>query len=386
LSSFWAQHQISIIAFVLVLLLIALSNLRALRRLGDWGMPPRFPRVSVLVPARNEEENISHCVNSLLAQEYPDFEVLVLDDDSGDATGQIVASLAAEDDRSQVLKGKPLPPDWLGKHWACHQLAQAADGELLLFTDADTRHHPQTLRDAVAALLAEEADLVSALPRQEVGSVAERLTVPVIPWAIFSFVPLGLAYQLHSPALSATVGYFMLFRRQAYEKIGGHAAVRQHAVDDIALGRRIVAHRLRWRLVDGGKHIRCRMYRNFRQVFEGFSKNLFAAFEYKVLIFVFIWLWVGMVFLEPVTVLALGLTVAPLPQLSLRLAATGVAVSLLLWGLTHWRFRFSLYLPFLYPLTVLLSVVIAMRSMALTLAGRTTWKGRTLPSSRIRWW
>jgi chlorobactene glucosyltransferase len=386
LSSFWAQHQTSIVAFVLVLLLIALSNLRALRRLEDWGLPPRFPRVSVLVPARNEQENVGPCVSSLLAQEYPDFEVLVLDDGSSDATGQIVASLAAEDGRSRVLGGKPLPPDWLGKHWACHQLAQAADGELLLFTDADTRHHHQTLRDAVAALLAEEADLVSALPRQEVGSWAERLAVPVIPWAIFSFVPLGLAYRLQRPALSASVGYFMLFRRQAYEKIGGHAAVRKHAVDDIALGRRIVAHGLRWRLADGGSHIRCRMYRNLREVFEGFSKNLFAAFEYKVLLFVFVWLWVGLVFLEPVTVLTLGLTVVPLPQLHLRLAATGVGVSLLLWGLTHWRFRFPLYLAFLYPLTVLLSVVIAMRSMALTAVGRTTWKGRTLPSPRIRWW
>jgi chlorobactene glucosyltransferase len=385
LSSFWIQHQTSLVVFRLVLLLIALRNLRALRRLGEWGLPPRFPRLSVPVPARNEETNIDPCVRSLLAQEYPDFEVLVLDDESSDATAQILASLAAEDDRLQVLKGRPLPSDWLGKHWACHQLAQAAQGELLVFTDADTRHHPHTLRDAVAALLAEEAHVASALPQQIAGSWAERLIVPVIPWAIFSFVPLGLAYRLQRPALSATVGYFMLFRRQAYEEVGGHAAVRQHAADDIALGRRIVTHGLRWRLVDGAKHIRCRMYHSYHQVFEGFSKNLIAAFEYRVLIFVFVWLWVGILFLEPVIVLALGLTQA-VPNLSLGLAATGVGVSLVLWGLTHWRLGFPLYLALLYPLTIILTVIIAMFSMVLTVAGRTTWKGRMLPSARVRWW
>lgn len=117
----------------------------------------------------------------------------------------------------------------------------------------------------------------------------------------------------------------MLFRRQAYEKIGGHAAARQHAVDDIALGRRILTHGLRWRLVDEAKHLRCRMYHSLHQVFEGFSKNLFAAFEYRVVRFVFVWLWVGILFLEPVIVLALGLTAA-VPEVSLGLAATGVGV------------------------------------------------------------
>lgn len=386
LSNFWVQHQVSLIAFLTVLLLIALSNLRAWRRLGEYSLPAHFLRLSVLVPARDEEANIGPCVRSLLAQEYPDFEVLVLDDNSSDGTGRILTALAEEDDQLRGLVGQPLPPDWLGKHWACHQLAQAADGALLLFTDADTRHHPYTLRDAVAALLAEKADLLTALPHQELVSWAERLIVPVLPWSIFCFLPLGLAYRLHSPALSATIGHFMLFRRQAYEKIGGHAAVRQYVADDMALGRRIKAHGLRWRLVDGGGRILCRMYQNFHQVYEGFGKSLFAIFEYKVLVFVFIWLWLGVVFWEPLIVLVLGMTGAPVSRLSLGLAVTAVAGSLLLWGITHWRFRFPLYLALFYPVTMLLAVTIAMYSMVLTLAGRATWKGRTLIRQTIRWW
>jgi len=377
------QHQVSLIVFLTVLLLIALSNLRSWRRLGEYPLPDRFPRLSVLVRARDEEASIGSSVWSLLAQEYPGFEVRVLDDASSDGTGRILSALAEEHARLHVLVGRSLPSDWLGKHWACHQLAQAAEGELLLFTDADTRHHPHTFGDAVAALLAEEADLLTALPRYEVVSWAERLVVPVLAWSIFSFLPLGLARRLRLPALSATVGQFMLFRRRAYEQVGGHAAVRQQVVDDLALGWRIKAYGLRWRLLDGGRHIRCRMYQGFRGVYEGFSKNLLAAFGYNVPLFVFVWLWLGIVFWEPLIVIILGVIGVSMPVLSPVLAAAAIALSLLLWALSHRRFGFPLYLSFFYPLSMLLVNIIAGRSVWLTLRGQAMWKGRILGKSQV---
>ena len=182
LNSFSIYYtELSFILFEAVLLLIVLSNLHRLRRLGEDPPPGRWPRVSVLVPARNEEINIEACTRSLLAQQYADFQVLVLDDNSSDRTWPIVSQLAAEDRRLQVYRGEALPAGWLGKHWACHQLAQTANGELLLFTDADTRHHPLTLRQSVSALAAEDVDLLTALPREIVVSWAERLLVPLIP-------------------------------------------------------------------------------------------------------------------------------------------------------------------------------------------------------------
>jgi chlorobactene glucosyltransferase len=379
LSDLWAQQLTGPTLFVAVLLLIALSNLWALRRLGNYALPTRWPRVSALVPARNEEANIGPCLRSLLAQEYPDFEVLVLDDHSDDATGRVLADLAAEEPRLHVIRGKPLPGGWFGKPWACEQLAQAATGDLLLFTDADTRHHPHMLRDAVAALSAENADLLTALPRQEVVSWSERLLVPIILWSVFAFLPLGLAHRLRLPALSAAIGQFMLFRRPAYRRIGGHAAVRENNVEDMALARRIKAHSLRWRLVDGRQRIRSRMYHNCAEVYNGFTRNLFGAFDYKIALFVLIWLWLGLVFLAPL--IALGWWIisgrpatSPLPGL----AIPAIAGALLLWGVTYWRFGLPLYMAVLYPITILLAVFIAMRSMAFTLTGRVTWKGRTV--------
>ena len=374
---FLAVALISFIIFELVLLMIALDNATQLKRLDRYTAPSHYPRLSVLLPARNEAANIGPCLRSLLAQDYPDFEILVLDDHSSDQTGLIVGQLVAADDRVRLLPGRALPSGWLGKHWACHQLAQAARGELLLFTDADTRHHPLAWRDAVAALQAESADLLTALPREVVGSWAERLVVPLIGWSIFVFLPLRLAYRLPWSILSVTIGQFMLFRRAAYEAIGGYPAVRGHGVDDIALGRRIKRAGYRWRLLDGGQRISCRMYTNFGQVFHGLGKNLFATFEYQALPFTLIWLWLGLVFLTPPLLLIWGHQPARLNLL----AALAVGLAWWLWGLTHRRFGYPAYLSPLYPLTIGLSVIIAFSSLVLTRIGRATWKGRVIDLS-----
>jgi chlorobactene glucosyltransferase len=385
MSSVWSYHEFSLVAFVGWLVLVALGNWRLLRRLDGREMPEQPPRVSVLVPARNEEANIDECVRSLLSQDYPDFEVIVCDDGSRDRTGAILAEAAAQNPRLRVIVGQQLPPGWLGKHWACQQLGEAATGDLLLFTDADTRHGPRSLWHGAAALLAQGADLLTAFPRQEVVTWSEKSVVPFFPWSLLSFLPLALAYRVRSPALCAAIGQYMLFRRAAYEQIGGYAAVRTDAVDDIALARRIKAHGLRWRMADATQHVSCRMYRDASQVFEGFSKNLFAGFGYRVLPFVFVWLWIGIVFLQPAFMILLAVAGVPLSAYSLATAAAGVLLALLLWGISDRCFRFPLYLALLYPITIVLALVIAGRSVALAVRGRSTWKGRTLVRVPVRW-
>jgi chlorobactene glucosyltransferase len=382
----WLYFEISVVGFVACLVLIALSNWRVLRRLDRYRLPVRTPRVSVLVPARDEEARIGDCVRSLLAQEYPDFEVVVLNDHSTDRTGEILADLGSGDARLRVLVGAGLPPGWLGKHWACQQLTEASDGELLLFTDADTKHGPRSVLHGVAALEAEGADLLTALPHEEAVTWAERLIVPVVPWAILTFLPLAIAYRRPSPALSATIGQYMLFRRSAYDRIGGHAAVRGDPVDDIALGRRIKAEGFCWRLADATRDVHCRMYQSAGQVFEGFSKNLFAGFGQRLLPFIGVWLWLAIVFLLPIAVLLVGLFGGPAPALDTVIAGFGVAFGLASWGICYLRFGFPVRMTSLYPVTILLAVYIAVRSFILALQGRATWKGRTLDQHPVRWW
>lgn len=385
MTPFWFRHQVGIAVFVGILLLIALSNLLALRRLGGYPGPMHFPRVSILVPVRNERAVIGDCLHSLLAQDYSDFEVLALDDSSVDGTAELLAELARTDDRLQVLAGRPLPEGWLGKQWACQQLADAASGELLLFTDADTFHHPQMLQAGVAALLAERADLLSGFLRQRLHTPGERLTVPAVFWCFFSFLPIGLAHQVRAPGLSLTNGQWMFFRRTAYEAVGGHAAVRSSPIDDISLGRRVKERRLRWRVIDAGDLVSCRMYSGFRAALEGFTKNLFAVFDFRVAVYLFVWLWILLITEEPVLVLVLRVLGLGSSTFSVWLAVSAVAEMLALWGIVMARLRFPLYLAFLYPISVLLLVFIAFRSMFWTATGRAAWKGRNLPRQRIRW-
>ncbi len=385
MTPFWYQHQVSLAVFLAVILLIAIANAFTLRRLGTHPPPHSLPRLSVLIPVRNERESIGPCLRSLLAQDYPDYEVLVLDDGSTDGTDRIVAAVAEEEPRLHLLSGGPLPQDWLGKAWACHQLADAASGRLFLFVDADTVHHPLMLRHSVAALEAEKADMLTGFLRQETITWGERLTVPVAMWCFFSFLPVPLAHCLRAPSLSLSNGQWMLFRREAYAAVGGHAAVRDDPVEDIALGRRVKAMGLRWRLVHAGEAVRCRMYRGFQDAVEGFSKNLFPVFRFRLLPYLFVWLWLGLITWEPLLVVALAPLGIGASVFRLWPAVVAVAESFALWTLVLARLRFDRRLALLYPFSLLLFIGIALRSLVLALSGKAHWKGRALPRQRLRW-
>lgn len=379
--SIWIILQIGLLVFLLFPLSIALWNTWALKRFGDYSLPTHFPRISLLVPVRNERDNIISCLRSLLKQSYPDFQLIALDDNSTDGTWEVMKELAATDQRLTVVRGSPLPDGWLGKHWACQQLFQLSDGEMLVFTDADTFHHTDTLHCAVAALLAENADLVTAFPQQKVISWAEWLAVPVIPWSIFSFLPLALAQRMKTPRMSFANGAYMLFTRAAYEKVGGHYAVKDEVVDDLALAKRVKSANLRLRILDGTEYVSCRMYKDFHQVIDGFGKNLFAAFNYNVPLFMFIWLWVGLVFIEPPIYILYGLFGPGVNAFSMLFAGITILLSLILWVMTYKRFKFAIWQSCLYPITIVFFIVIAVRSMVLTFTGKTRWKDRDIKAS-----
>ncbi|MBP7726118.1 MAG: glycosyltransferase [Candidatus Bipolaricaulis anaerobius] len=372
--SFFVSHEWSLAVFMAVLAGISLTNLVAMRRLGRHPPLSKYPAVSILVPARDEERNIEACVESLLRQDYPQFEVIVLDDDSHDGTWALLQEIAARSGgRVRVLAGEPVPAGWLGKHWACHQLAQAAQSELLLFTDADTVHHPLALRDAVGALHAERAGVLSVLPRQAVGSWGERLVIPVLAWVIHTFVPFILPRRIPT-----AVGQFMLFRRGTYEAVGGHAAIRSEVVDDLALARNVHRAGLGWAFLDGSGRVTTRMYQGWNEAARGLAKNLFPVFRYNVPLYLFVWTWLLWLACQPPLVLILNAVGGRVAEGMIVPAAATIGLSLVTWVLSAVRFRLPLAQVLLYPVTILLVFGIALRSLLWHLRGRGTWKGREI--------
>jgi chlorobactene glucosyltransferase len=373
-----------LIIFQAVILLIILSNIWITRRIRHHSPPPVFPMVSVLIPARNEERSIASCVQSILAQDYPSFEVLVLDDQSSDGTRAILEKMAISQPALRIIHGKPPSGNQVGKNWACSQLARQAQGELFFFTDADTLNRSDTLKTVVTTLTGEQADLLTGFPRQEVYTWGERLLVPFFSWAFLCFIPLKLAYRLQLPFLSIAVGQLMLFRRDAYLAIGGHESVNSSVVDDISLARLIKAKRLRWRVSYIADLISCRMYLSSREAIDGFTKNLFAAFDFRLLPFLFTFIWLFVMFWEPLIVLLIMVSglVSQTRQISI---VACLALSLLLWLIPYGEMRIPFFLSFIYPFTILANVGVAFRSLMHSLGRRITWKDRTIALTRWKW-
>jgi chlorobactene glucosyltransferase len=276
-------YQAIMTAILAALFLNTVNNLRLLRQ-------PRLPApegpggqlVSLLVPARNEARSIAACVEALARQDYGSCEILVLDDQSDDATAAIVTELAGRYANVRLLHGRPLPADWHGKAFACAQLAEAAAGSWLLFVDADTELAPECVRVALAQAEERRADLLTMMPRILAESLGEALLLPIIPLTFVAFLPLGLVSDHSSPLFAGALGPFLLFRRDAYVAVGGHASVRTDIVEDMQLSRLVkrCGGRVVW--IDGTTLMSVRLYHGFREAWRGLSKSAFAAIDYSL--------------------------------------------------------------------------------------------------------
>lgn len=234
------------------------------------------PSVSVVVPARNEEHNIARCVSSLVASDYPDFEIVVVDDRSEDDTARVARGVpVGHARRVRVVEGEPLPDGWLGKPWACLQGARAASGDVLLFTDADTVHAPELLARAIRGLREEDADLLTLVGRQLMETFWERLLQPHVFLAmLFRFPDFERVAGNDRWRDAIANGQYIMMPATSYHRLGGHEAVKDQVVEDLALAQHVkrAGMRLRVRAAEDG--LSTRMYRSLGELIEGWSKNL----------------------------------------------------------------------------------------------------------------
>ncbi len=387
LSGFDLALVLSLAWFALVMWLIwrAFRQQGAIRQVPPRGVGPNAPRVAVIVPARDESRNIGPCLRSLMRQRYPAdrLAIVVVDDHSDDGTATIAARLAAEDPRITVLPAPPLPAGWQGKVNACCAGAAAVprDVEWLCFLDADMRAEPLLIASAVRAARADGLDLLSLAPRHRLKSFAERLILPCGHYLLSFSQDLAKAQAPDSDDVTAT-GQFMLFRRGAYDAVGGHAAVHSAICEDLELARLIKHHGHRVLLEDGSKVLSTRMYTGWNTLWPGIAKNLTDTLggplpTVLIALAAVTVAWAAVAL--PVVALfgsLIGSTAAAIAAIPAGLGAIA-AFALHLAGARHFRIPF--WYGLLFPLAYTAGAILAFDSLRWRLIGRVRWKGRVYP-------
>jgi glycosyltransferase involved in cell wall biosynthesis len=325
--------------------------------------PPRgatvTEKVAVLLPARDEAERIEPCLRALLAQRgVPDLRVIVLDDGSTDGTAGVAEALGAT-----VVTGEPLPPGWLGKPHACQRLADLApDATALAFVDADVVLAPDAVAGAVSELRAGGFGLLSVYPMMVAKTAGERLVQPLLQWSWLTFLPLRAMERSPRPSLAAAGGQFLVADRAAYTRAGGHAAIRDQVVEDVALARAVKRAGGRVALADGSRVATCRMYRSWRELDAGYTKSLWTISPAVVLLLFILY--------------ALPPALAPMaPMAGLAGYVLGVAgrvVAARATGGRVWPDALA------HPISVVLFGWLALRSVYLRRRGRLAWRGRVI--------
>ncbi|MDQ5871735.1 MAG: glycosyltransferase family 2 protein [Acidobacteriota bacterium] len=362
-------------------------NLAAFPRLSRTakGRPVGIlPRVSIVIPARNEEEDVESAVRSHLAQDYPDFQVIVVDDRSTDRTPGILDALAREDARLTVIAGRDPPAGWLGKPHALYLGARAAGGELLLFADADVRYDPRALREAVTVLEDRRLDLLAFFPRFENRGFWENVLLPFLAIAVFlGFGFLALSRRI---PLAMGAGAGNLVRRRAYDAVGGHSAIRGSVVDDVRLavvvkraGGRVAAFRAEDRVA-------VRMYQGFREVWNGFTKNVAWAYSGigGAILFGLTFLLLA-VAVAPAVVLAGAAAGAAIPASDVRLAAVLFVSTVLLRGVLAATLGDPIWPAATHPIMAAVWAGLIARSLFHRfIRRRLTWRGRDFDARSAR--
>jgi len=342
--------------------------------------------VSVIIAARNESSTIATVVGSILATTYHPIELLVVDDRSTDDTAAIVATFS--DPRLRLVRGEELPDGWYGKPWACYQGYRAAKGEILLFTDADTRHAPELLGRAVGALVGEEAGLVTVAPLQRCVTFWERVVMPQI-WFL-----LALRYQPGSVNRARRErdvianGQFILTTRQAYEAAGTHAAVRQEVAEDLALAQTFLRHGLKLHFAFAERLMETRMYQGLSHLIEGWSKNIYLggrrSFPHEPLLrgLVPVMLIVAMLYwlLPPAMLLASAVDSRLTELAPAALLATALAAGF--WMLISHGMQIPAWYGLAYPLGALIALYIILRSIWRG-GRRVEWRGRVYQDKSV---
>ncbi|MFB1080906.1 glycosyltransferase family 2 protein [Jeotgalibacillus sp. JSM ZJ347] len=355
------------VCILLIFLFLTILNIVTMPRLKDR-MDDHSAKVSFLIPMRNEEDNAAGIIQSILDSSYSNKEIIVLNDHSEDRTESILAQFRSE---IKIIQGNPLPEQWVGKVYACHQLSKEATGDYLCFIDADVRMEPDAVSKALHLLKKRKAGLITGFPQFPTKTFLAKLLVPLQHFFVFFHLPNAVANLSTKPAFTAAHGAFMLFDKSAYLDSGGHATVRNSLVEDIHLTRVLKRNGYRCILSNITNSVSCDMYETNAEVWEGFTKNIFTGLGRSILVAVIVALFYISFYFFPLVSFIYGLIGQEwlwcLPLLIIYLQTFLIDVAT---GQSKLHF-------FLMPLSAIALVILLFTAAIKGISGSGyTWKGR----------
>lgn len=362
----------------LILLIQGVLNAILVPDLGNARAPEptRWPLVSYLVPARNEEAGIRRALSSFCKQDYPAFEVVVVNDRSTDRTGPILDELRREFANLTVVDGVDPPTGWLGKPNALQEGLRHARGEWILMTDADAIHAPDSLRRAIAYGVADQAGMVIVRPRHVNGGVMEAILMSGVNFFFFVATPMFLVRYSQSPLFATGSPVFNLIRRDALAACGDFACLRQAVVDDLEIGFCIKRAGHRLLVAFAGDRIDHRMYQGARETIKGFGKTTYPTIRHAPWLLPMYFVMGSTLSLLPYCGLVFGLLNG---YVHLPAAISLVLMHLIFAGIA-WRYREPWYITFCNPLRELGWLWIFTRSFVVYCRKGLVWRGRSYPA------
>lgn len=359
------------------ILIQSLANILWLRSSGCEPESRDRGKVSVLIPSRNEEANLPRCLESLLDQSYPNYEIVVLDDCSQDRTGQIIGEYVRRyPKRVRGIRGEPPPRGWNGKTYAMQLLSRHARGEYLMYTDADTIHSRRSIAWAATNINKHRADFLSGYVHHQICSFGEALIVPTMYIMSAIVLPLWLIPRLQANMISFAVGQLVMFRRPAFDAVGGYESVADQISEDVFIARAVKQAGFRTIFLDLGEQVRCRMYDGYRRSFEGITKNIYDFFKNQPAFFASVASILAAFIVLPLVLIPIELyTGNPL----VRFSAFSTLTFATAWSLTLYDRGQKWWLPLLYPLTFTHLLYMAWRSFGrVRMDVGIVWKGRVV--------
>ncbi|MCX7876114.1 MAG: glycosyltransferase [Melioribacteraceae bacterium] len=351
-----------------IFFLIVIYNLLFAPRVKLFSLENQSEKISVLIPARDEEKNITTLLNNLINQSYKNLEIIVLDDNSTDNTQKIVKSFSVLDNRIHLINGEKLQKGWLGKNFACHQLSQKANGDIFLFLDADVSINENSIESVLKIFKEKKVNMLSIFPTQIIPNISTYLITPMMNWILLTFLPLLKVYTSTNKSFVAANGQFIMIDKETYLKIGGHVSVKNKIVEDMELARKVKEGKFKIITLLGNNFVKCKMYSKLDEAFNGFSKNFYAGFNISTVMFSLLLIFIQSVFMLP--------TILVLFEIKFITIVFMIIISRII--ISHLSNQNIFLNVLLHPFQMVAVFLVGINSMMTNSLGKLEWKGRKL--------